>query len=194
MFCVFFAKKEVMQHKSVSLILTHPTADFLRNRKTLCRLPPPKIARKRAGKTTFGCLASISASKKASNFHSPFSKFYRLCSSDSLSSAANVSLEESFGDTNVSSLPSLNKIWDFDATVSMFKDFSKLDPSLYQSGSSKVVKIAAHEAKAKCLGERSIKLGTQLLNNCVHVKELNTALLSVGQICDKSSSVIFTKK
>lgn len=43
-----FYGKEAIQHKNVLSILTRPTADFVRNLKNLCRLPSPKIARKRA--------------------------------------------------------------------------------------------------------------------------------------------------
>lgn len=54
--------------------------------------------------------------------------------------------------------------------------------------------MAAHGAKAKCLGEGSVKLGMELLKTCVYVKGRNTTLLLVEQICDNGIIVIIIKK
>lgn len=53
--------------------------------------------------------------------------------------------------------------------------------------------MAARRAKAKRLEERSILSGTQLLENCVHIKRLNTALSSIKKICDNKNNVFFKK-
>lgn len=51
----------------------------------------------------------------------------------------------------------------------------------------------AHEAKARCSGETSIRLGLQLLKKSVQVKVLSTSFLYVRHICDTENIAIFTK-
>lgn len=54
--------------------------------------------------------------------------------------------------------------------------------------------MAAHGAKAKCLGEGTIKINSQRFQNSVHVKDLSTISILPGHVCDNNDVVVFTKK
>lgn len=65
--------------------------------------------------------------------------------------------------------------------MTFFKSKSDTSQRTYKAGSTTSVQLAAGADNAKCLGEGTVTVGKMKLPESVHVKHLNTILLSVGQ-------------
>ena len=84
---------------------------------------------------------------------------------------------------------------DSGASHTMFGQPSEVESGTYrQSNSGANVELAAGEASAPVLGSGTVQYGNITVRDAVHVKGLNSPLLSVGQLCDSGKLVIFTSK
>lgn len=76
----------------------------------------------------------------------------------------------------------------------LFKDFSSIEASIYNSGSFDTVKMAVSEGTTKYLVKVSFKSGSQRLENNINVKNMSAALKLLRQICGNIDTVIIMKK
>lgn len=82
---------------------------------------------------------------------------------------------------------------DSGANKTFFRSQDETSAGSYVPGSISSVQLAAGSKNAPCLGEGTLELGPLSLPDSIHVKNLNTTLVSVPQICDQDKIVVFTK-
>lgn len=70
--------------------------------------------------------------------------------------------------------------------MTMFKDINEVEPGSYKNTSSGTVSLAAGEEQSVCFLESTVVLEKLKIHHSVHVKDMNSTLASIEQICDQN--------
>lgn len=83
-------------------------------------------------------------------------------------------------------------VLDSKASITMFRHSGEALEGSYRVESNDTVELAAGSATMKCLGSGTILLASVQLDKSFHVENLNGSPVSVGKVCERTKTVLFT--